>query len=396
MSESNSIIKRLRQSKFFPLVLNAALIVASIIVLTVIAFFCGVGDTPSTKLYKIAVNLRIVLPIIWITLVLGRRYERISGLISFAAVFILCVIYSPLQKGTGYPIFLTLKTQLDVLFENADAGILAVGMTLVILTGGIDLSVGSVLGMVSTFFALLVIGLGVSPYIALALSLYLGAAAGAINGTLISRFRLQPFAATLAIMAAARGVAKWMTNQAKVQPGAQDWYAVQGDSPSFFVSLTKSLPVIQIKPVSIIFLVTVIVMWFVVRYTRYGRHLYAIGGNEEAARLSGIRVMRDKFLAYVMCGMFAGLGGVCTATRLELGDPEAGGGYELDAIAAVVIGGTNLNGGRGGMMLTLIGALMIGSINKILSLNGIPEAWRLIAKGGIIVLAVLIQKQKRS
>lgn len=391
MSENNSAMKKIRESRYFTLVLNAVLIIVSVLVLTLIAFLSS-----SAKLDAIAVNLRIVLPIIWFTLVLGRRYERVSGLISFAAVFILCVIYSPIQKGTGYPIFLTLKTQLDILFENADAGILAIGMTLVILAGGIDLSVGSVLGMVSTFFALLVIGYGTSPYIALILSLFVGACAGSVNGLLISKFRLQPFAATLAMMAAARGVAKWMTNQAKVQPGAQEWYAVQGESPSFFVSLTKSLPFVQIKPVTIIFLSAIIIMWFTVRYTRYGRHLYAIGGNEEAARLSGINVIRDKFLAYVMCGMFAGLGGVCTATRLELGDPEAGGGYELDAIAAVVIGGTNLNGGRGGMMLTLIGALMIGSINKTLSLNGIPEAWRLIAKGAIIVLAVLIQKQKRS
>jgi ribose transport system permease protein len=133
----------------------------------------------------------------------------------------------------------------------------------------------------------------------------------------------------------------------------------------------------------------------VVRHTCFGRHLYAIGGNEEAARLSGVSVVRVRISAYLLCGLFAGLAGVCNACRMELGDPEAGFTYELDAIAAVVIGGTSLMGGQGGMLLTLIGTLIIGMINKILSINAVEEAYRLLAKGAIIVAAVLIQ-QKRS
>ena len=324
-----------------------------------------------------------------------RKSERYRGFMALVAVIILGLIFTPRHLKTGWPVFMTVKTQLAVLFENAEYGILAAGMTLVILTGGIDLSVGSVLGMVSTMFSLLVIGYGMSPYAAFLLCLMAGAAAGAVNGLLVARFRIQAFAATLAMMAAARGMAKYISGQIKVQPGALPWYHYQDKSPDFFVTLTKSLPGIMLKPVTIIFLVSIVIMWSVVRYTRYGRHLYAIGGNEEAARLSGIRVDWNKFMAYVLCGLLAGLAGICNAARQELGDPEAGAGYELDAIAAVVIGGTSLAGGRGGMMLTLMGALIIGYINKILSINGITEAWRLMAKGTIIVLAVLIQKRRR-
>lgn len=327
---------------------------------------------------------------------IARKSERYRGFMALVAVIVLGFIFTPRHLKTGWPLFLMGKTQLAVLFENAEFGILAAGMTLVILTGGIDLSVGSVLGMVGVTFSLLIVGYGISPPIAFVVSLCMGAAAGAINGLLVSRFKIQPFAATLAMMAAARGMAKFVTGQIKVAPGAMEWYRMQEGSPGIFVILTKSLPVIKIKPVTIIFLVTILVMWAVVRYTRFGRHLYAIGGNEEAARLSGIRVDWNKFMAYVLCGLLAGLAGICTAARLELGDPEAGTGYELDAIAAVVIGGTSLAGGRGGMLLTLMGALIIGYINKILSINGIDIAWRLMAKGGIIVLAVLIQKRRRN
>lgn len=327
---------------------------------------------------------------------LAARTERYRGLMALVAVIILGVIKSPIDARTNWPLFATLKTQLDVLFENAEYGILAAGMTLVILTGGIDLSVGSVLGMVGTTFSLLLVGYGMSPVIAFPLCLCMGACAGAINGLLVSRFRIQAFAATLAMMAAARGMAKYVSGGIKVQPGAKEWYVVKSGSPGFFELMTRRLPVIRVTPITIIFLATIVIMWIVLRYTRFGRHLYAIGGNEEAARLSGIPVNRSKFMAYVLCGLLAGLAGICTAARLELGDTEAGVGYELDAIAAVVIGGTSLAGGRGGMMLTLMGALIIGYINKILSLNEITLAWRLMAKGGIIVLAVLIQKRRRS
>ena len=327
-----------------------------------------------------------------------RVIETLSsfrGVAALVAVFLLGVLFTPKSYTTGWPIFLTLRTQSDILFEYAEYGILATGMTLVILAGGIDLSVGSVLGFAATFFSLLMIAYGWSPFPAMVMAILAGALAGSINGFLVSRFRVQPFVATLAMMVAARGAAKWISGGIKVQPGAREWYALKSGSPEFYSWMTSRLPGIGLQPITLLFIINIIAMLLVVRYTRFGRHLYAIGGNEEAARLSGIRVAWAKIAAYALCGGMAAMAGVSNATRLELGDPEAGFTYELDAIAAVVIGGTSLMGGRGGMFFTLIGTLIIGYINKILSINNVEEAFRLLAKGGIIVAAVLIQERRK-
>lgn len=317
------------------------------------------------------------------------------GFVALAAVFILGCIYTPRARDTGLPIFLSGRTQLDILYEYSEYGLLATGMTLVILSGGIDLSVSSVLGLCATLFALLTIGYGWSVPAAILAVVLAGAAAGACNGVLIARLRLQPFVATLAMMTAARGVAKLISGGIKVQPAAQPWYALQDDTPGFFVWMTQSLPGVGVQPSTLLFLVCILVMALVVRRSGYGRRLYAIGGNEEAARLAGIPVAQTKIVTYALCSMFAALAGVINACRQDIGDPEAGFGFELDAIAAVVIGGTSLVGGRGGMMLTLVGVLIVAYINKILSLNAVPIAPRMIIQAAIIIAAVLIQQRKR-
>lgn len=268
-------------------------------------------------------------------------------------------------------------------------------MTLVILAAGIDLSVGSVLGFSATLFSLLLIGYGWGAGTALAACLAAGLAAGIISGLLIARFRMQPFVATLAMMVAARGGAKLLSGGIKVQPGARPEYAMQDAAPEIFHWMTTRLPGIGVQPATILFLLCMVIMFFVVGKSLFGRQLYAIGGNEEAARLSGIQVGRVKVFAYALCAMFAALAGILNASRIEIGDPEAGATYELDAIAAVVIGGTSLSGGQGGMALTLIGTLIVAYINKILSINGVEEAYRLLAKGLIIVVAVLIQQKRK-
>jgi ribose transport system permease protein len=330
---------------------------------------------------------------------IGRIITTLSplrGVLALVAVFLLGVFYSPREAHSGWPLFLTLQTQKDILFEYAEYGMLATGMTLVILSGGIDLSVSSVLGVTAVLFSLLVIGFGWPPLLAIIACAVAGMIAGSVNGTIISKFKMQPFVATLAMMVAARGVAKLITGGMKVMPGAQSWYHVQGDSPRFFDVMTTPVRGIGLQPITLMFLAGILVMFLVVRYTKFGRQLYAIGGNEEAARLSGVRVDRSKIAAYALCGCLAGMAGVANACRMQLGDPEAGFTYELDAIAAVVIGGTSLMGGRGGVVFTLIGTLIIGYIGKILSINAVPEAGRLLAKGGIIVIAVLIQQRKNS
>lgn len=320
---------------------------------------------------------------------------RQRGLVALVVVFLLGAVVSPHNLRTGQNVFLSPSNQSNVLFEYAEYGLLAVGMTLVILTAGIDLSVGSVLGLSATLFAYLLIARGWDPWSASALSLAAGGGCGIVSGLMVSRLRMQPFVATLATMVAARGVAKWISGGIKIADGARPWYALQQGPPEVFGWMTAPLAGGWLRPVTVCFLVAMAVMALVVHYTRFGRHLYAIGGNEEAARLSGVPVALTKTLAYGLSGLMAGLAGVCNACRTSYGDPEAGFTYELDAIAAVVIGGTSLMGGRGGMVLTFLGTLIVGYANKILSLIGWQEAQRLLAKGLIIVLAVVVQETRR-
>ena len=324
-----------------------------------------------------------------------RLAADLRGVWAFVAVFLIGVIFTPRSLTTGRPIFLTAQTQADILFEYAEYGILAAGMTLVILAAGIDLSVGSVLGFVATLFSLLIIGYGWGPVPAIAVTVLAGLAAGAVSGFIIARFRMQPFVATLAMMVAARGLAKLISGGIKVQPGGQPWYKIQSGTPEFYTWMTTSIKGIGVQPVTLLFLFVIVVLYILVKYTRFGRNLYAVGGNEEAARLSGVSVFWTKMAAYSLCGAMSALAGISNAARVELGDPEAGFTYELDAIAAVVIGGTSLMGGRGGMFFTLVGTLIIAYINKILSINNVEEAYRLLAKGAIIVIAVLIQQRRR-
>lgn len=317
-------------------------------------------------------------------------------MLAFVLVFVLGVIFAPVSYKTGHSTFLVWSTQNDILFEYSEYGILAAGMTLVIIAAGIDLSVGSVLGFAATLFSLLLIGFGWSAPAAIGATALAAAAMGATNGFVIARFRMQPFVATLGMMLVARGAAKWISGGIKVQPGAAPWYAIQSGNPAIFDWMTSRTALLGLRPITLLFLLAVSLLWIVLRFTKFGRHLYAIGGNEEASRLSGVNVGSLKIAAYTLCGLTAGLAGICNASRVTLGDPgEAGMTYELDAIAAVVIGGSSLMGGKGGMFFTFLGTLIIAYISKILSLQGIPEAPRLVIRGALIVIAVLIQQSRK-
>lgn len=319
--------------------------------------------------------------------------------------------------------FFKIGTHRDALRQASVYGILACGMTLVIITAGIDLAVGSILALVAVCFAKMCIHWQWSPLATLLVCLAIGAACGAASGVITARLRVQPFIATLAMMVFARGLAKYVSGGAKVSTAVQnadgtyryvDVPAVFSDIDNFF-----NLPTIfqwfgcstppawvpqwilrvdhavfgtNISVVSVIFLLCAAASWLALSRHRWGRQLYAIGGNEEAARLSGIPVVRAKTLAYVAAGGLCAIAGICQAAQEQQGDPETGMGYELIAIAMVVIGGTNLMGGRGGIGLTLIGVLTIGYLEKILSINAVPEAARLMLTGVIIVAAVLTQR----
>lgn len=289
-------------------------------------------------------------------------------------------------------------THRDMLRQISEHGILACGLTIVIISGGIDLAVGSVLGLVAVACALFSIHWGWSAPAVIAACFCTGAACGAAPGLLIARFQMQPFIATLAMMVFARGLAKFISGGEKISQAMQ-----QPDGSFAYVELPRLLALLDtrvlggnIAVVTIVFLVCITLTGLLMHFTQVGRHLYAIGGNEDAARLSGVPVARRKIAAYVLCGIFAAIAGMCHAAQETQGDPEAGVSYELTAIAIVVIGGTSLNGGRGSVLLTLLGTLTIGYLEKILSINAVGEASRLMLTGGIIAAAVLLQRSRRT
>lgn len=288
-------------------------------------------------------------------------------------------------------------THRDMLRHISVFGILACGMTLVIITAGIDLSVGSILGFTAVLFSLFTIQLQWSSWLAFSACLLIGAACGALSGGLIAKFKIQPFIATLAMMVFARGLAKWVSGGQKISTAVlqQDGTYQYVEVPGIFSFLNSKILNENIAVVTFVFLFCILICWIILSKLRWGRHMYAIGGNEEAARLSGIPVTATKLLAYGLSGVFCATAGICQAAQELQGDPEAGMTYELTAIAIVVIGGTSLMGGVGGIGLTFLGALTIGYLEKILSINAVGEASRLMLTGVIIIGAVLFQKFRK-
>lgn len=286
--------------------------------------------------------------------------------------------------------FLTLDNIWNILRQTSVNLCLSIGMTLVILGGGIDLSVGAVLGLASAIAAgLLAHGvalpaLGVRLEFtaagAIVAALVTGAAAGWCNGFAIVRFRLPPFVATLGMMSIARGLTLLWTGG----------FPITSLGASFGAIGTGSLLGMPV-PVWIMLALTA-VFAVVTQRTPFGRHLYAVGGNERAARLTGLRVARLKLAVYTLAGALAGVAGLILTARLDSAQPNAGLGYELDSIAAVVIGGTSLSGGRGTIGGTLLGCLIIGVLNSGLFLLNVSPFWQQVIKGVVILLAVAIDK----
>ena len=294
--------------------------------------------------------------------------------------------------------FFRIGTHRDALRQASVYGLLACGLTLVIITGGIDLSVGSVLALSAVTFSLTSIHWNWSPWLSVPIALALGTACGAVSGIITASFQIQPFIATLAMMVFARGLSKTISGGMKISTavlgadGSYSYVAV----PPFFKWIDSRTLGGNVAVVTLIFVAFAAITWLLLARHRWGRELYAIGGNEEAARLSGVPVWRAKVLAYAASGLLAAVAGICQAAQEQQGDPEAGVAYELTAIAIVVIGGTSLMGGRGGMGLTVLGALTVGYLDKILSINARPEAQRLMLTGAIIIVAVLAQRRRKT
>ncbi|MGE5607326.1 MAG: ABC transporter permease subunit [Bacteroidota bacterium] len=278
------------------------------------------------------------------------------------------------------PRFLTLSNFTNILRQTSLNAIMAVGMTFVILTAGIDLSVGSIFAFAAAITAGMLAG-GVNVYFAVAAGLVIGAFLGTVNGFLITMGKVPPFISTLAMMTILRGATLVYTNGQPITGLGDAFYYVGGGFIGIF-------PV----PVIITFIVFGL-GYYILSQCKIGRYFYALGGNEEAARLSGINTDYVKTIAYTISGLLAALSGIIIASRLNSAQPTAGQGAELDAIAAVVLGGTSLSGGQGGVIGTLIGALIIGVLNNGLNLLNVTPFYQLIAKGAVILIAILVDRK---
>lgn len=290
----------------------------------------------------------------------------------FIALIVECLVLS-----FGTDTFFTVENLSNVLRQNAFPAVIAAGMTLVILTGGIDLSVGSVVGLsgVLTVDALVH---GWSLPVAIAVGLGTGVVIGAINGVIVTRVRVPPFIVTLAMMLVVRGAALKYTAARTIS-----------GPPVSFASLSHGPVVVSVMAAAFL------VVWLILMRTAFGRHVFAVGGNREAAWLSGVRINRVLMSVYVLCGLGAGIAGVLVAARLNSGYPRAGELYELDAVAAVVVGGTSLFGGRGSIWGTLAGTFFIGILNNGLNLYNVSPYDQMIVKGAVLLAAASLDRWRR-
>jgi len=281
----------------------------------------------------------------------------------------------------AHPGFLTVPNLLNVARQISINGILAVGVTLALLTGGVDLSLGSVVALAGVVAASLAHPGDHSVLIPVLAGIAAGAACGATNGLMVTRGLIPSFIATLGMMTAARGLALVLAKGRPVSNLSPEFTRIGGD--------LGMLPIPAIILAAFAFATAI-----VLRNLRLGRHLYAVGGNADAARASGISVGGVRMIAYTVCGAFAGVAGVVLSARITTGQPNAGAGYELDAIAAVVIGGTSLSGGVGTVGGTILGALLVGVINNGLDLMNVSSYYQAIVKGAIIVGAVWLDRNR--
>lgn len=299
----------------------------------------------------------------------------IQQVLAFASLLALFVFFS-IASGS----FLQYSNIMGILLSTAVIGILALGATFVIITGGIDLSVGTVMTLSSVLTGVIVVNAGMPIFIGVIGGIVTGAACGFLCGFAITKLRIPPFIATLAMMMIAKGLA----------------LVISGAAPIYFsdhknftkISLGSIIPGINIPNAVIIFFVMAIIGGIILSKTVLGRYNFSIGSNEEATKLSGVNVDFWKIAIYSLAGAFTGVAGVLMASRLNSAQPALGQGYELEAIAAVVIGGTSLSGGKGTIVGTVIGALIMSVLTNGLRIMSIPQEWQTVVVGLVIILAV--------
>ncbi|TCL68100.1 ABC transporter permease [Rhizobium sp. BK251] len=301
-----------------------------------------------------------------------RLHIRLESLI---VLFVLCAVMTALS-----PYFLSVNNFLNILLATSTIGVLAIAATYVIGSGGLDLSLGSVMGLSGVVGAHVAVNLGLPSVVGIVACIGAGALAGYINGQLVTRAFVPPFIVTLGMLGLARGLALVISNGRVI-------YGL----PEFMVYLGQGRPFGIPMPV-IIFVLTAIIMHCILAYTRFGRHTLAIGDSENAARTAGIKVERLRRALYTLSGTLAGLAGLLFMARINSGDPTSGLNYELTAITAAIIGGTNLFGGRGSILGTMVGALIMGVLQNGLNLLAVQSYYQQMAIGAVLILAVFIDQ----
>ena len=299
----------------------------------------------------------------------------------YVLLVVLIAVLSILRPGS----FFSVSNLVNVLRQCSVYAILAFGMTYIFIGDGLDLSVGNTLNLCSCVVAMLIVNQGMNMWLAVILTLLVGVIVGFCNAFIVTKLKVNPFLGTLGTMYIIKGVALWITNENPIT-GLPEQFQLFGGSPDW-------LPV---PPQFIIAVVLFVVLYVVLRHTRLGRHVYAVGSNEQAARLSGIKVTRIKFFIFMLSGFCAALAGIIMASRLQLGSPVLTSSYEMDAIAAVCIGGTSSGGGDGSLGKTVCGALALTVIRVGLNILRISTSIQQIVIGAVIVAAVAIDMYGRS
>jgi ribose/xylose/arabinose/galactoside ABC-type transport system permease subunit len=308
----------------------------------------------------------------------GRRpinRRTIQTLVTFSVLLLMCLIFSLLSSR-----FFTLSNFQNLMRNTAPLAIAGCGMTAIMIARGIDLSVGSVLAASTVLAATLAVA-GLPLYLAFAIALVFGTFVGFINGAIIAKMRVSAIIVTLGMLNIARGIAYLITPSAILVGLPPNWSDVG----------TGKLWVFPL-PIVIALGVVALFIWLTT-YSKFGKRIYAIGGNEDAARLSGINVERTLVILYMLCGLTAALAGLVLSSRVGSGDPNIGVGFELQVIAAVIIGGTSLSGGEGRILGTAIGALIIGVLSNGLNLAGVEPFWQYVAQGLVLIAAVIVDSR---
>lgn len=295
-----------------------------------------------------------------------KKYNLIIVLVALVAVF-----------GAMNPSFLKVSNLINVLSQNSIIGVVSLGMTLVIIIGGIDLSVGSIVAVCSILFASFIVsGVGIFP--AILIAILVGAILGFLNGATVEKGNIPSFIVTLGMMSIARGLALLFSQSKSIPLGNVDLNSIVNAS---FLGINLS---------SLVFVILTILLWFGLNKTYPGKYLFAIGGNRKAAYFNGISVKKYSIIVYTLCGLFSGIAAILLVGSLNAAQPQSGVLYELTAIAAVVIGGADLSGGKGSILGTFMGVLILGVINNGLSIMNVPSYYQYILIGVIIVLSVSI------